>query len=131
VFLSCIDDRLVQTDADFISANGDAFHPRLAGGGGAILDPEARPVALKQIVAAYVLGDVTKVYLQSHTECGAYKLAGVTFDSPENELKRLYGDLDEAAAYVKQALLDAGAPEDKIDIITRVVNPGGILQERA
>jgi carbonic anhydrase len=132
LFLSCIDDRLIQSDFKFFAqAVGEPFVVRLAGGAGALLNPDDRKTALKQIAAAYKIAGITEVYLQSHTDCGAYRLAGVTFDSPEAELKRLYADLDEAAGHVRSTLTEAGADPAAIAIHTRVVNPVGQMQERA
>lgn len=130
VFLSCIDDRLVAADAQFAASVGTAFHPRLAGGALALLDPATMPVAMQQLAIPYVLAGVTEVYLESHTGCGAYKLAGVTFESNEAEIKRLYSDLDEAEDNARAALIEAGAPESDVKIHTRVVDPGGNLLER-
>jgi carbonic anhydrase len=125
ILFSCIDDRLVQADDTFIAAHGGAFHASLAGGGAAFLDAADRAVALKQIVAAYKINHATTVYLESHTDCGAYRLAGVTFASPEAEITRLYADLAQAAGYIKAALLEAGATESELVIETRVINPAG------
>src|SRR4051812_8130432 len=90
LFLSCIDDRLIQHDIKFFSHTGSAFITRLAGGGGAFLNPDDRKTALKQIVAAYKISGITEIYLQSHTDCGAYRLSGITFDSLEAEVARLH-----------------------------------------
>jgi carbonic anhydrase len=130
IFLSCIDDRLVAADAQFADSIGTAFHPRLAGGGLALLDPATRAVAMQQLAIPYVLAGVTEVYLESHTGCGAYKLAGVTFDSDADEIDRLYQDLDDAADDARAALLEAGAAEETVVVHTRVVDPAGALQER-
>lgn len=130
VFLSCIDDRLVQSNAEFIAAHGTAFHPSLAGGGAAILNETSQSVALAQIVAAYKIAGVTTVYLESHTDCGAYRLAGVTFDSDAAEIARLYRDLDQAGELAKTALASAGAKPAAIHINLLVVDPAGQLQAR-
>lgn len=130
VLLSCIDDRLVQSDAKFAKGIGDAFNPRIAGGGLALLDPAVQAVAMQQLAITYVLADITEVYLQSHTGCGAYKLAGVTFEDDAAEVERLYSDLDEAAENAREAMVQAGAPEDKVVIHTQVVNPAGEILER-
>lgn len=131
IFFSCIDDRLINPDTEFIKAHGNAFHPRLAGGGAAFLDVDERKVAIKQIVAAYKIAEVTEVYLQSHTDCGAYRLMGLTFNSTEAEVARLYDDLESAAMYVRAALAEAGADPDSITVHVRVIDPAGTLQETA
>ncbi len=130
VFFGCIDDRLIKADADFIAAHGDSFWASLAGGGAAFLAPEDRAVALKQIMVSYMVNQAQRVYLQSHTNCGAYRLAGVTFSSHEEELKRLYADLDQAATDVRAALIEAGAKPSDIHISTQVVDPAGVVQPR-
>ncbi|HVQ44837.1 MAG TPA: hypothetical protein VMT30_07825 [Candidatus Saccharimonadia bacterium] len=125
VLFGCIDDRLTAADSEFINQHGGAFHPALAGGGAAFLDPEARSVALSQIVAAYRIAGATTIYLESHTDCGAYRLAGVRFDSLAAEIDRLTADLKQAAKYVKAALIQADAPTDAIEIFIRIINPAG------
>jgi carbonic anhydrase len=130
IFLSCIDDRLVEADAEFASSVGTAFHPRLAGGGLALLDPVTQAVAMQQLAIPYILADASEVYIQSHTGCGAYQLAGVTFESDAAEIERLYADLDRAAENARTAMVEAGAPVHDVVIHTRVVNPAGALQER-
>lgn len=126
VFFSCIDDRLSPAGAASIAGlPGGAFHPSMAGGGAAFLSDEDRPAALKQVVAAYKINGITDVYLQSHTDCGAYRLAGVTFETPEEELKRLQDDLTQAAKTVRQALHEAGAEDGSVTVHTEVVDPAG------
>jgi carbonic anhydrase len=131
-YFSCIDDRLAVAGARFLaSLEGGAFHPAMAGGGAAFLTKDTRTSALKQVAAAYTINHVTDIYLESHTDCGAYRLAGVTFDSPEQELERLLSDLVQAAALVHGALAGAGAAEGEITIHLRVVNPTGrVLKEQ-
>ncbi|GAC1371745.1 MAG: hypothetical protein NVSMB39_5800 [Candidatus Saccharimonadales bacterium] len=131
VYLSCIDDRIVATDAKFADSIGTAFHARIAGGGLALLDPATLGVTMQQLAIPYVLAGVTEVHLESHTGCGAYHLAGITFESDAEEIRKLYADLALAAENAHRALLEAGAPEDEIIINTRVVNPAGELQEQA
>ena len=130
LFFSCIDDRLIQHDIKFFSHTGSTFITRLAGGGGAFLDPDDRKVALKQIVSAYKISAVTEIYLQSHTDCGAYRLAGENFISLESEVARLHTDLETASKYVREALIEAGANPDHIKIHVRVVDPEGKLHDR-
>jgi carbonic anhydrase len=126
VILTCIDDRLSSATAKFLAGlPGGAFHPALAGGGAALLSEDTREAALKQIVAAYQINRVSTVYLESHTDCGAYRLAGVTFDGPEQETARLYSDLDRAAELVKAALAGVSAPTSEITVTCRVVDPAG------
>lgn len=131
VYLSCIDDRLVESDAKFAASVGTAFHTRLAGGALALLDPVTQAVAMQQLAIPHILAGVTEVYLESHTGCGAYQLAGVTFESDAAEIERLYADLEEAAENARTALIEAGADEEKVTVHTRVVDPAGVLQERA
>jgi carbonic anhydrase len=129
--LSCIDDRLTGAVSAFIaSLPGGAFHAALAGGGAAILSEDTREAALKQIAAAYQINHATIVHLESHTDCGAYRLAGVTFSDPAEEITRLYSDLDRAGGLVRAALATAGAPDTSIVIQTRVVDPTGRLIQR-
>jgi carbonic anhydrase len=131
VLFTCIDDRLNETSSAFIQGlNGGAFHPSLAGGGLAFLDDAYRASALQQIIAAYKINHITDIYLQSHTDCGAYRLSGVTFASPEDELRRLYADLDQAATIIRPALAEAGAAPDEVAIHLEVVDPTGQPQSR-
>lgn len=128
LFFGCIDDRLAGPDDAFIATlEGSAFHPNMAGGGAAFLSTDDRTSALKQIVAAYKINHITDVYLQSHTDCGAYRLAGVSFDSPEQEIERLYADLEQAAGHIRTALAEAGAPDNEVQLHLRVVDPTGRL----
>lgn len=132
VILTCIDDRLPASHAEFLATlPGGAFHTALAGGGAALLSEATREATLKQIVAAYQINHATTVYLESHTDCGAYRLAGVTFDNPDAELSRLYADLDRAAELVRAALVAVGANESELTINCRVVNPTGHVVARA
>ena len=126
IVFTCIDDRLQPHITTLIQSQpGSAFHAALAGGGAAFtVEPDAQ-VALKQIVAAYNINQVIEIYLQSHLDCGAYRLAGVTFASPEAEVGRLYADLDIAAAKAKAALILAGAPTDQLQIYTQVITLDG------
>jgi carbonic anhydrase len=126
VVLTCIDDRLPAAHATFLAGlPGGAFHAALAGGGASLLSEDTREAALKQIVAAYQINHATTIYLESHTDCGAYRLAGVTFASPTAEVTRLYSDLDRAAELVRAALAGVGADPDELTIICRVVAPSG------
>ncbi|MDB5178815.1 MAG: hypothetical protein JWN01_758 [Patescibacteria group bacterium] len=131
VFFGCIDDRLVDADVAFIKQlKGGAFSPKIAGGGIAFLSEDDRRSAIKQVVAAYMINHVTDIYIESHTDCGAYNLAGITFASPTEEAGRLYTDLDQAAEAVHDALITAGAEEGEVTVHTRVVDPGGHLVTR-
>jgi carbonic anhydrase len=130
VFFGCIDDRLVKPHAEYIESVGGAFAPAVAGGGLAFVSEMESLTALKQVAAAYQINHITDAYLESHTDCGAYRLAGAVFTSPTDELLQLYHDLDQAAELVQQALVEAGARPGEVTIHTRVVNPGGELLER-
>jgi carbonic anhydrase len=130
VFFGCIDDRIVESHLKFIIKIGGAFYPAVAGGGLAFIDLAERETALTQVVASYKINKVDTVYIESHTDCGAYRLAGVTFSSPEDEIDRLYGDLDSAKALIQDALSTAGAADGEITIHTRVVNPDGVVVPR-
>ena len=113
VFFGCIDDRLVEPDVAFIKQlKGGAFNPKIAGGGIAFLTEEDRHSALKQVAASYRINHITDVYLESHTDCGAYRLAGITFDNPTAEA-------------VRDTLIEAGAQEGEVSIHVRVVDPEG------
>jgi carbonic anhydrase len=128
VILTCIDDRIPPATAKFLAGlPGGAFHPALAGGGAALLSEDTRETALKQIIAAYQINHISTVYLESHTDCGAYRLAGVTFDDSTAEIAQLYGDLDRAAQLVRAALAGIGANEAELTIQCRVIDPTGEL----
>ncbi|HEV2413098.1 MAG TPA: hypothetical protein VGS28_04855 [Candidatus Saccharimonadales bacterium] len=131
VFFSCIDDRLSNAHAEFIKNIGGAFAIAIAGGGLALLSPDDRKVALKEIALAYMINKIDHVYLESHMECGAYKFAGVHFNDPEQELECLYSDLDKAAAAVRTELLRAGAKSDEVEVTVRVVDTDGHVVQRA
>ncbi len=120
-----MDDRLVKPHRLFVDEIGGAFCPSLAGGGLALTAPEQRSIALQQIVAAYKINHIDHVYIESHSNCGAYRLAGVVFNSHEEEIQRLYSDLNIARTEVRTALARAGAVDGEITIVTRVVDPEG------
>jgi carbonic anhydrase len=124
VLFACIDDRLVKPHAQFIDSIGGAFAPAVAGGGLAFVSELESQTALKQVAAAYQINHVTDVYLESHTDCGA------TFQSPTEEIARLYEDLDQATKLVEQALATSGAKPGEVKIHTRVVDPSGDVQTR-
>ena len=130
VFFACIDDRLVESHLKFIIKIGGAFYPAVAGGGLAFVSPGEHDTALKQVAASYKINQINHVYLESHTDCGAYALSGAKFASAEDELMRLYADLDQAKAQVETALLQAGATPGEVELHVRVVNPAGELQAR-
>jgi carbonic anhydrase len=129
VFFGCIDDRLVESHLRFIIELGGAFHPSVAGGGLAFVCDDYG-TALKQVAAAYKINQIDNVYLESHTDCGAYGLAGVVFHNPTEELNRLYADLDQAGELIQTALKQAGAKADEVTFHARVVNPEGVIQPR-
>jgi carbonic anhydrase len=124
---ACIDDRLAHTHFQEIEEIGGAFCPALAGGGLAIVSQATRQAALTQVVLSYQINQITDVYLQSHTDCGAYRVAGAVFTSPQAEVERLYADLHEAKKLVNDALLEAGAKPGEVKIHMRVVDPAGRL----
>ncbi len=128
MFFGCIDDRLVELHLHFIIEIGGAFYAAVAGGGLAFVDTAERDTAIKQVVASYLINHIDTVYLESHTECGAYRLAGITFTDRRDEITKLYNDLDRAAQLVQEALASAGAKPGEVKILTRVVDPVGIEQ---
>jgi carbonic anhydrase len=97
----------------------------MAGGGQVFTLESDQTVAIKQIMAAYTINRVGEIYLQSHLDCGAYRLAGVEFTSHQEEIARLYADLDIAAGKVEKALAEVGAPLQKVIIHADVVNLDG------
>ena len=125
VYFGCIDDRLVQPHILFVDMIGGAFCPSLAGGALAFISPEQRDIALKQIIAAYSINHIDHVYIESHTDCDAYGLAGVVFNDLEEEIQRLYKDLEFAKNEVVGALLRAGAQTTEFKVITRLIDPEG------
>jgi carbonic anhydrase len=130
VFFGCIDDRIVETHLNFIIKIGGAFYPAVAGGGFAFVDLGERETALKQVAAAYSINHVTTIYIESHTDCGAYRLAGIQFTSAADEIDHLYQDLDTASDLVKHELETAGAGPGEVTILTRVIDPSGTLIPR-
>jgi carbonic anhydrase len=130
VFFGCIDDRLVESHLKFIIEIGGAFFPAVAGGGLAFVDPSEQATALKQVAAAYAINKIDTVYLESHTDCGAYRLAGIKFESDAAEVDHLYHDLDKAAVLIQDALTAAGASPDEVTVHVQVVDPsGGIIPQ--
>lgn len=126
IVFTCMDERLEPAVTALIeSFNGGAFHAAMAGGGAAFTVEPDRTVALKQILLAAKINHVTDVYLQSHVDCGAYGLAGITFASTQDEAVRLYVDLDRAAAAVKQALARAGEDSRDVAVHTEVIDLQG------
>ena len=130
VFFACIDDRLTESHLKQIIKIGGAFYAAVAGGGLAFLAPDTKETALKQVALSYQINHINNVYLESHTNCGAYALSGATFQNETEELDRLYTDLDEAAAKIQSALLDAGAGPGEVTVHVSVVSPDGIVQPR-
>lgn len=131
IMFTCMDERLEATiERQINQLDGGAFHAALAGGGAALVFESDKPTALKQIIAAYKINHITKVYLQSHVECGAYGLAGVRFASKTQEIVRLYQDLDIAADNVSAALHAAGAQDNEVSIHVEVVRLDGQVVER-
>ena len=130
VFFGCIDDRLVKSHQEFVTKIGGAFPSSIAGGGLAFVSPAERDIALKQVSLSYAINHVNHVYLESHTDCGAYTVAGITFDTPEEEVDRLYHDLGIAASAAKTALLQAGAMPNEVVVTVRVVDPEGRIIPR-
>jgi carbonic anhydrase len=128
---TCMDERLASYISMLVqSFEGGAFHAAIAGGGAAFTTEPDRSVAVKQVVAAYKINRITDVYLQSHLDCGAYGLAGITFSSTIDETSRLYRDLDEAATMIESALAVTGAGLSMVSIHTQVVNVDGQQIER-
>lgn len=104
---------------------GGAFIASIAGGGFACINPLTKDVIMYQLSASYHINRVNYVYLECHTDCGAYKLAGFTFDSLEAEVNQLYKDLDRAANVVKHTFLNIGALQNQFRIIVRVLDLSG------
>jgi carbonic anhydrase len=125
VYFGCIDDRLVQPHISFVNMIGGAFCPALAGGALAFTFPEQRDTALKQIIAAYSINHIDHIYIESHTDCGAYGMAGIVFNDFDEEVRRLYQDLEFAKTQVVAALLRAGAQSTDFKVVTRLVDPEG------
>jgi carbonic anhydrase len=123
VFFSCIDDRLSAKHSAFVKTIGGAFCPSLAGGALAFVLPEQRDIALLQVVAAYKINQINHVYLESHTDCGAYKLAGIVFKDQAEETKRLRSDLERAKSEVQSALTAAGAKPGEVEVVATIVSP--------
>jgi carbonic anhydrase len=130
VVFTCIDDRLINTESQFIAKVGGAFHSAIAGGGLAFVSELEQATALKQVTAAFAINQVENVYLESHTDCGAYRLSGAVFHSQTEEVRRLYTDLDQAATLIRTALATAGAKPGEVTVHVRVVDPAGTVQER-
>ena len=131
LLFTCMDERLeAGIEAEIHQLTGGAFHAALAGGGAAFTSDSDRATALKQVVAAYTINHITDVYVESHLECGAYSLAGVTFHSQTEEIVRLYHDLGLAKAEITAALTAAGAPADSVIVHTSVVDLQGHTVER-
>lgn len=123
---TCMDERLEPAIRNLVhSLPGGAFHAAMAGGGAAFAFETDKPVAVKQVVAAFKINHITDLYLQSHTSCGAYGLAGVTFNSDVEEAGRLYADLAEAKQIVAAALAAAGAKPNEVTIHTDVIDLTG------
>lgn len=131
IVFTCMDERLEPAVTACIeSFPGGAFHAAMAGGGAVFTIEPDRTVALKQVVAAYKINHVTDIYIQSHLDCGAYGLAGITFSSTIDEAVRLYADLDLAAAQIKKTLAEAGASSDEATIHTEVISLKGKTVDR-
>jgi len=130
VYFTCIDDRLVKPHQKFINDIGGAFYVAIAGGGLTFVSELEAATAFKQVAASYQINQIDTVYLESHTGCGAYALAGAKFSGAAEELERLYTDLDQAARLVEKALLEAGAKLGEVTVHVQVVNLEGVVQPR-
>ena len=130
VLFSCIDDRLVEPHMKKIIKLGGAFYVAVAGGGLAFVSKDDQETSLKQVAACYAINHVEDIYIESHLECGAYKLSGATFSSRTAELARLYRDLDEAKSLVESTLVAQGASLSEVKVHTSVVDLEGIVQAR-
>jgi len=122
IFFSCIDDRLVDSHYTFVKQINGAFCADMAGGGLALISPEQSQAALEQIIDAYKINHIDHVYIESHIDCGAYLLSGVTFIDRESEVGKLYADLETAKSAVQSALIQAGAQAGEVTVLTRVVD---------
>lgn len=130
IVFTCMDERLEAALNVFIhNLEGGAFHAAMAGGGAVFSTEPDRTVALKQVVAAYKINRISNIYLQSHLDCGAYALAGVTFSTPDAEIARLYADLDTAYQQVNTALNEAGAQPGEVTVHLQVVDLAGNVME--
>lgn len=126
ILFTCMDERLSNHIETILhSLPGGAFHAALAGGGGAFSFESDQAVALKQVVAAYRINNITDIYLESHTGCGAYGLAGITFQSETDEIKKLHQDLSNARRLITEALLSQGVAAGTVHVHTRVVDAIG------
>lgn len=106
IMFTCIDERLESAISTHLqSIPGGAFHVALAGGGAVFTQEPEASVGIKQVLAASNIRPITDVIVQSHLDCGAYKLAGVVFDSRSEELNRLYADLGVAASKIKHSFM--------------------------
>jgi carbonic anhydrase len=130
VLFACIDDRLVEPHMRQIIKLGGAFYSAIAGGGLAFVSKDDQETSLKQVAASYAINHVRDIYIESHLECGAYRLSGVAFNSRSEELKRLYHDLDEAKALVESTLIAQGASLSEVRVHTSVVDLEGNVQQR-
>jgi len=130
VFFACIDDRLTESHLKLIIKLGGAFYAAVAGGGLAFLAPDSQETALKQVALSYKINHIDNVYIESHTNCGAYALSGATFVNATEELTRLYADLDQAAGKIQTALSEAGAAPGEVMVHVSVVSPDGQVQPR-
>lgn len=128
VLFACIDDRLVESHMKQIIKLGGAFYSAIAGGGLAFVSKDDAETALKQVAASYAINHVKDVYLESHLECGAYRLSGVVFSSREEELQRLYRDLSDAKALVESTLIAQGASLSEVKVHISVVDLEGNVQ---
>ena len=109
---------------------GGAFYSAIAGGGLAFVSKDDQETSLKQVAASYAINHVEDIYIESHLECGAYRLSGAVFNSRDEELRRLYHDLDNAKALVESTLIAQGASLHEVKVHTSVVNLNGEIQPR-
>jgi carbonic anhydrase len=130
VLFACIDDRLVESHMKQIIKLGGAFYSAIAGGGLSFVSKDDSETALKQVAASYAINHVKDIYIESHLECGAYRLSGAVFSSREEELSRLYRDLDDAKALVESTLIAQGATLSEVNVHTSVVDLEGNIVPR-
>ena len=126
IIFTCMDERLRNHIENIIrSLPGGAFHAALAGGGGAFSFEPDKHVALKQVVAAHKINQITDIYLESHLGCGAYGLAGITFANSQAEITKLHDDLSTARRVITEALLAEGVVAGTVHVHTRVIDLHG------
>lgn len=100
--IHCMDFRFVEGIRKYLNEQGLERNydvVSIAGGAGALLNPESQALLLKQVALSQKLHGITKVILINHHDCGAYG-GSQAFENGEAERVKHVADLKKAAEII-------------------------------